>query len=398
MSFLIADRVKETSTSTGTGAFTLAGAMIGFQTFSSAIGNGNQTFYTITDGIDWEVGSGTYFSSGSVLNRDAVISSSNSNNPVNWGAGEKQVFVTYPASQAVYNFPPNIVITGAVNATSTVGAVVAQSILVDYLVVAGGGGGGGFGGGGAGGYRSFSSQELSLATSYTVTVGAGGTGGSGTTKGTNGSNSVLSSNTSSGGGGGGAFSATLQNGNNGGSGGGGGASSTAPTYTKGTGGTGNTPSTSPSQGNNGGDGSDGAASAGGGGGAGAAGATSSGLLGGNGGDGLSSSITGSSIFRAGGGGGGGQNARGAGGNGGGGQGALSTGSPAASGTVNTGGGGGGGYATTGGTGGSGVVIIKYLDSYTISNPGGGLTFSTSTAVSGFKITTFTAGTGNVQWS
>jgi hypothetical protein len=53
---------------------------------------------------------------------------------------------------------------------------------------------------------------------------------------------------------------------------------------------------------------------------------------------------------------------------------------------------------SGGLGGSGVVILKYPDTKTISNPGGGLTFTTSTAVSGYKITTFTAGTGNVQWS
>jgi hypothetical protein len=63
------------------------------------------------------------------------------------------------------------------------------------------------------------------------------------------------------------------------------------------------------------------------------------------------------------------------------------------GSVNTGSGGGGA-----GAGGSGVVIIKYSNIFTLSNPGGGLTFSTSTSVSGFKVTTFTAGTGNIQFS
>ena len=67
MSFLIADRVKETSTSTGTGSFTLAGAVTGFQTFASGIGDGNVTFYAITDGIDWEIGSGTFTASGTTL-------------------------------------------------------------------------------------------------------------------------------------------------------------------------------------------------------------------------------------------------------------------------------------------------------------------------------------------
>ena len=140
MSFLIADRVKETTTSTGTGNLTLAGAMIGFQSFAAGIGNGNQTFYTITDGIDWEVGSGTYFSSGTVLIRDSVIASSNSGTFVNWGAGEKQVFVTYPAAQAIFTFPPNIVVTGAVSGSGALGSVdVLQPFDVDYLVVAGGG-------------------------------------------------------------------------------------------------------------------------------------------------------------------------------------------------------------------------------------------------------------------
>jgi hypothetical protein len=88
-------------------------------------------------------------------------------------------------------------------------------------------------------------------------------------------------------------------------------------------------------------------------------------------------------------------------------GAGSTGSAApGNGTVNTGGGGGGsggtivgdGVGANGGSGGSGVVIIKYSDVFTISNPGGGLTFTTSTSILGFKVTTFTAGTGNIQFA
>jgi len=63
MPLVFKDRVKETSTTTGTGTLTLAGAVTGFQSFA-AIGNGNTTYYTITNGTDWEVGIGTYTSSG----------------------------------------------------------------------------------------------------------------------------------------------------------------------------------------------------------------------------------------------------------------------------------------------------------------------------------------------
>jgi len=101
MALVVKDRVKETTTTTGTGTLTLAGAVTGFQTFS-VIGDGNTTYYTITDGTDWEVGVGTYTSSGTTLSRDTILESSNSGSAVNWGAGDKDVFVTYPAEQAVY--------------------------------------------------------------------------------------------------------------------------------------------------------------------------------------------------------------------------------------------------------------------------------------------------------
>ena len=102
MSFVLKDRVKETSTTTGTGTFTLAGAATGFQSFS-VIGNGNTTFYTIVDSSagTWEVGIGTYTSSGTTLSRDTVLESSNSGSLVNFGSGSKDVFVTYPAERAV---------------------------------------------------------------------------------------------------------------------------------------------------------------------------------------------------------------------------------------------------------------------------------------------------------
>lgn len=105
MALVVKDRVKETSTTTGTGTFTLAGAADGFQSFA-AIGDGNTTFYTISDGTDWEVGIGTYTASGTTLSRDTILSSTNSDNAVNWGAGDKDVFVTYPAEKAIYDGGP----------------------------------------------------------------------------------------------------------------------------------------------------------------------------------------------------------------------------------------------------------------------------------------------------
>lgn len=104
MAFVIADRVQETTTTTGTGTVTLAGAVTGFQSFA-AVGNGNTTFYTIADqsGSNWEIGVGTYTSSGTTLSRDTVLSSSNSGSLVNFSAGTKNVFVTLPASRTTFN-------------------------------------------------------------------------------------------------------------------------------------------------------------------------------------------------------------------------------------------------------------------------------------------------------
>ena len=226
----------------------------------------------------------------------------------------------------------------------------------DYLVIAGGGGGGGGyhgGGGGAGGYLTGTLASLSSAT-YSVIVGGGGSAGSagGTdtgTQGGDGTNSVFASITATGGGGGGSFA--VPNGRNGGSGGGAGMSNTA----------GNAGSGTSGQGNNGGSrGSYSSPYSGaGGGGAGAVGTNGGATSTAHGGVGLSSSITGSAVFRAGGGGGGNRTGDTNGGNGGGGGGGY-TNTPSA-GTANTGGGGGAGGNDTnnGASGGSGVVIIRY---------------------------------------
>jgi hypothetical protein len=98
MALVLKDRVKEVTTSTGTGTITLGGAATGFQSFS-AVGDSNTTYYTIANpvGSDWEVGIGTYTASGTTLSRDTVLSSSNGGALVNFGAGDKDVFVTYPS-------------------------------------------------------------------------------------------------------------------------------------------------------------------------------------------------------------------------------------------------------------------------------------------------------------
>lgn len=100
MALVLANRVQETTTTTGTGTVTLAGAVAGFQSFA-VIGNGNTTYYTITSGNNWEVGIGTYTSSGTTLARTTILSSSAGGAAITL-AGTSTVFVTYPSEDSVY--------------------------------------------------------------------------------------------------------------------------------------------------------------------------------------------------------------------------------------------------------------------------------------------------------
>jgi hypothetical protein len=104
MALILADRVKETSTTAGNGTFTLAGAAAGFQSFA-VVGNGNTTYYCIAgQGTnEWEVGIGTYTSSGTTLARTTVLSNSSATEPTAlvFAAGTKDVFVTYPSEKSV---------------------------------------------------------------------------------------------------------------------------------------------------------------------------------------------------------------------------------------------------------------------------------------------------------
>ena len=101
MALVLKDRVKETTITIGTSTLVLLGAASGFQSFS-VIGDGNTTYYTIDGGTEWEVGLGTYTLSGTLLSRDTILESSNGGTAVNFSAGTKNVFVTYPAEEAVY--------------------------------------------------------------------------------------------------------------------------------------------------------------------------------------------------------------------------------------------------------------------------------------------------------
>ena len=104
MALVVKDRVKETTATTGTGTLTLAGALTGFQSFSSALSDGDTTYYAIFESStgEWEVGLGTFTSSGTTLARTTVLASSNSGSAVNLTAGSAEVFITQPATKAAY--------------------------------------------------------------------------------------------------------------------------------------------------------------------------------------------------------------------------------------------------------------------------------------------------------
>lgn len=140
MPLVLADRVRETTTTTGTGTITLAGAANGFQSFA-AVGNGNTTYYAIVGQgtSEWEIGVGTYTSSGTTLSRDTVLSSSaGAPTKTNFSAGTKDVFVTYPADRSVFSDGTNIIPeTAAVLLPSSGGT--GQSSLTANNVILGNG-------------------------------------------------------------------------------------------------------------------------------------------------------------------------------------------------------------------------------------------------------------------
>ena len=118
MALVVKDRVRENSTTTGTGTFTLSGAVSGFQTFSSAIGNGNTTYYCIVNQAEWEVGLGTV--GGGTLSRDTVLSSS-TGSKVSFTSGTKDVFCTYPSSKSVYRNGSDVAVLSSTDVTTALG-------------------------------------------------------------------------------------------------------------------------------------------------------------------------------------------------------------------------------------------------------------------------------------
>ena len=104
MALVLNDRVKETTTTTGTGTLTLGGAVTGFETFAAGIGNSNTTYYAVTlpGTAEFEVGLGTLSSDSSTIARTTIISSSNSDSAVIFSAGTKTIFCTIPASKSVF--------------------------------------------------------------------------------------------------------------------------------------------------------------------------------------------------------------------------------------------------------------------------------------------------------
>jgi hypothetical protein len=137
MALVLDDRVQETTTTTGTGTVTLAGASLGYQSFA-IIGNGNTTYYCITDGTNWETGLGTYTASGTTLARTTVLDSSNGGSLVNFSAGTKNVFVTYPASQATLLNATQTLTAKTLTSPTITGAVVssmASSVITSATAV-----------------------------------------------------------------------------------------------------------------------------------------------------------------------------------------------------------------------------------------------------------------------
>lgn len=102
MALIVADRVQETTLTTGTSDYALLGAKTGFQSFGAVMANSDTTYYAVTDGIEWEVGVGTYSTTGPSMVRTTILSSSNSGSAVNWPAGTKNIFLSYAASKSSY--------------------------------------------------------------------------------------------------------------------------------------------------------------------------------------------------------------------------------------------------------------------------------------------------------
>jgi len=171
MTFIVADRVQETTNSPGTGTATLLGAVSGYQSFSTGVGINNTTFYVIADqlGTNWEVGLGALNSTGTVLTRTTVYSSSNGGSTVNFATGTQYVWCDYPSSKAVIQGSP--VNFSSIGATTAGTGAFTTLTLTTALSVANGG---------TGVTTSTGSGSVVLSTSPTLVTPLLGTPSSGT--------------------------------------------------------------------------------------------------------------------------------------------------------------------------------------------------------------------------
>ena len=133
MALVLKDRIKQESSTLGTGTVTLAATYDGYSSFASFYSDGEEVYYTISNtetGVtEWEVGRGTY--SSGTLARDTVLSSTNSNNLVNFTSGIKEVFVTYPADRAVVTDDIGTIASQDANNVSITGGSIAVTLCAN---------------------------------------------------------------------------------------------------------------------------------------------------------------------------------------------------------------------------------------------------------------------------
>ena len=162
MPLVVKDRIKETSTTSGTGTLSLAGASAGFRSFAD-IGDGNTTYYAIVDATagTWEVGIGTYTSSGTTLSRTTILSNSlGTTAAISFAANSKDVFVTYPASKAVYGDESDVAYDLHFAASNGI-LLTNQTVSTTMTFPTG--------------YEGISGRNTSIASGVTVTVPSGAT-------------------------------------------------------------------------------------------------------------------------------------------------------------------------------------------------------------------------------
>ena len=156
MALVVYDRIQQTGTANTTVSFTLSATSTGYQSFA-AVGNGNTTYYSANDGTNWEVGIGTYSTTGPTLTRTTILSSSNSGSAVTF-TGTVTVFCDYPAGKAVYQDANGTATAPQFNATN--GLVVnSNTVAASYSIPSGS--------------SAMSAGPMTVASGQTVTVPSG---------------------------------------------------------------------------------------------------------------------------------------------------------------------------------------------------------------------------------